>query len=109
MTDSTGTVVWSADYKPSGEATSTVSTITNNLRFLGQYFDAETGLPYNYRRDYNSALGRYIERDPIGLRGEINLTRYAERIGKGQLTRSEMNLYSYTGSNPVKYIDISIG
>jgi hypothetical protein len=29
MTDSSGTVVWSADYKPFGEATITVSTITN--------------------------------------------------------------------------------
>ena len=35
MTDASGTVVWSADYKPFGEATITVSTITNNLRGLG--------------------------------------------------------------------------
>jgi uncharacterized protein RhaS with RHS repeats len=33
MTDSTGAVIWSADYKPFGKATITVSTITNNLRF----------------------------------------------------------------------------
>ena len=51
MTASSGTVVWAADYKPFGEATVTVSTITNNLRFPGQYFDAETGLHYNYMRD----------------------------------------------------------
>jgi uncharacterized protein RhaS with RHS repeats len=48
MTDSSGTVVWAADYKPFGEVTITVSTITNNLRFPGQYYDAETGLNYNY-------------------------------------------------------------
>jgi uncharacterized protein RhaS with RHS repeats len=53
MTDSSGAVVWAADYKPFGEATVTVSTITNNLRGIGQYFDAETGLNYNYFRDYN--------------------------------------------------------
>jgi hypothetical protein len=41
LTDSNGTVVWAADYKPFGEA-----TITNNLRFPGQYYDAETGLNY---------------------------------------------------------------
>jgi RHS repeat-associated protein len=73
MTDSAGQVVWAADYKPFGEATITVSTITNNLRFPGQYYDAETGLHYNYRRDYNPGLDRYIEADPIGLKGGLNL------------------------------------
>jgi RHS repeat-associated protein len=78
MTDGSGTVVWSADYKPFGEVTVTVSTITNNLRFPGQYYDAETGLNYNYYRDYNPAIGRYIESDPIGLSGGMNLYVYAE-------------------------------
>ncbi len=76
MTDSTGTVVWAADYKPFGEATVTVSAITNNLRFPGQYYDTETGNHYNYRRDYNITLGRYTEADPIGLRGGISLYVY---------------------------------
>ncbi len=74
-TDSSGVVVWSADYKPFGEATVTVSTITNNLRFPGQYYDPETGLNYNLNRDYNPVLGRYIEKDPIGFRGGINYMR----------------------------------
>ena len=77
MTDASGTVVWAADYKPFGEATITVSTITNNLRFPGQYFDVETGLHYNYYRDYNPVIGRYIESDPIGLLGGINPFLYA--------------------------------
>ena len=76
MTNSSGVVVWSADYKPFGEATVTVSTITNNLRFPGQYFDQETNLHYNYFRDYNPVIGRYIEKDRIGLRGGINLYAY---------------------------------
>jgi RHS repeat-associated protein len=78
MTDASGTVVWAADYKPFGEATITVSTITNNLRFPGQYFDAETSLDYNYYRDYNPVIGRYIEADPIGLDGGINLFAYVQ-------------------------------
>jgi RHS repeat-associated protein len=77
LTDSTGTVVWSADYKRFGEATVTVSTITNNLHFPGQYFDAETGLHYNYFRDYNPVIGRYVQADPIGLAGgDVNVYRY---------------------------------
>jgi RHS repeat-associated protein len=79
MTDSTGAVVWSADYKPFGEATITTSTITNNLRFTGQSYDAETGLHYNYIRVYNPALGRYDEADPIGiLRGKNHLYVYVD-------------------------------
>ena len=87
MTDSTGTVVWSAYYKPFGAATVTVSTITNNLRFPGQYYDVETGLNYNYFRDYNPVIGRYIQTDPIGQKGGLNP-------------------FEYVFSNPLNYIDI---
>ena len=43
-----------------------------NLRYPGQYFDTETGLSYNYSRDYDPQTGRYIESDPIGLSGGID-------------------------------------
>ena len=78
MTDSTGAVVWSADYKPFGETNPITGAITNNLRFPGQYYDAETGLNYNYLRDYNPVIGRYVEADPIGLKGGLNLFVYAK-------------------------------
>ncbi len=45
------------------------------LRFPGQYFDRETNLAYNYFRDYDPAIGRYIESDPLGL--PVGLTTYA--------------------------------
>jgi len=37
------------------------------LRFPGQYFDRETALFYNYRRDLDPNLGTYLEADPLGL------------------------------------------
>ena len=47
------------------------------LRLPGQRYDAETGLHYNYYRDYDSGLGRYIQSDPIGLIGGLNPFTYA--------------------------------
>ena len=52
-------------------------TFVYNLRYPGQYYQAETGLYYNYFRDYDPQTGRYLESDPIGLRGGINTYPYA--------------------------------
>ncbi|MFD8811807.1 RHS repeat-associated core domain-containing protein, partial [Streptomyces sp. NPDC059627] len=37
------------------------------LRFPGQYFDAESGLHYNYFRYYDPRSARYLSPDPLGL------------------------------------------
>ncbi|MBF0523956.1 MAG: RHS repeat-associated core domain-containing protein [Deltaproteobacteria bacterium] len=73
--DSTGATVWKWDRDPFGNGAPT-GTLTYNLRFPGQYFDSETGLYYNMARDYNPGLGRYVQSDPIGLRGGINTYTY---------------------------------
>ncbi|HRH82386.1 MAG TPA: RHS repeat-associated core domain-containing protein [Thiobacillaceae bacterium] len=86
MTDAAGQVVWQADYEPFGKAVVKVNSVQNNLRLPGQYFDAESGLHYNFFRDYDPGLGRYIQADPIGLAGGLNL-------------------YAYVGGNPVSKID----
>ena len=78
ITVETQTVVWKPDYEPFGKTTIPTELITNNLRFPGQYFDQETNLHYNIMRDYDPLTGRYIESDPIGLKGGMNTISYVE-------------------------------
>jgi RHS repeat-associated protein len=70
------------DENPSGIA----GTFKYNLRFPGQYFDQETGTYYNYFRDYDPSVGRYVQSDPIGLAGGINT-------------------YGYVNANPLSLFD----
>jgi RHS repeat-associated protein len=49
-----------------------------NLRFPGQYDDAETGTFYNYQRQYLASQGRYTQGDPIGLEGGLNRFGYVD-------------------------------
>jgi RHS repeat-associated protein len=71
-------VVWAATYSSFGNATVEIEAIENNLRFAGQYEDAETGLHYNWHRYYDPSTGRYLTPDPIGLMGGINLFAYVQ-------------------------------
>jgi RHS repeat-associated protein len=63
-----------------------LSAFTYNPRFPGQVFDKETNNHYNYFRDYDPQTGRYVESDPIGLRGGTNT-------------------YAYAGGNPITQFD----
>ena len=72
-----GAVVWAGQYRAFGEVTETTTVWANPLRFPGQYYDPETGQHYNFFRDYDPTIGRYTQRDPIGLMLDINVYSYA--------------------------------
>ena len=88
----TGTLTWRWDSDPFGTAAPNqnpagLGTFAYNLRFPGQYYDAETGLLQNWNRDYDPIVARYVESDPIGLNGGINT-------------------YSYVSGNPLLFTDM---
>jgi RHS repeat-associated protein len=90
MTNISGAIIWSATYDAFGRAAvDAASTITNNLRFPGQYFDQETGFHYNWNRYYDPNTGRYITEDPVGFEGH------------------DVNFYVYVGNNPTDITDPS--
>ena len=82
-----GATVWAYQGNPFGEQqpTSTAGYVLN-LRYPGQYYDAETGTVYNGFRNYEPGIGRYLQSDPIGLNGGIST-------------------YAYVGNNPLDFID----
>jgi RHS repeat-associated protein len=72
LTNQFGQVVADIEATPFGETYIDYAEVTHNRRFPGQYKDEETGLHYNYFRDYDPSLGRYIQSDPIGLIGDFS-------------------------------------
>jgi len=77
-------IVWRWDSDPFGTIAASedpdadTKAFVYNFRFAGQYYDSESGLHYNYYRDYDPITGRYIESDPLGLLGGLNSYLYAE-------------------------------
>jgi RHS repeat-associated protein len=74
-TNDLGVKVWEASYLPFGVVH--VATGGIDLRFPGQWFQAESGLHQNWMRDYDPTTGRYIQADPLGLVDGASVYGYA--------------------------------
>ncbi len=69
----------------------------NEIIFCGYRFDPEAQLYYVRNRTYNPALGRWIQRDPIGYDGGINLYGYVESSPVGNVDASGFWIITPTG------------
>jgi RHS repeat-associated protein len=79
MLNSTGKLVWRASHTAWGQMEPTHQVEPEYdcpIRFLGQWFDEESGLHYNRFRFYDPAFGRFVSPDPIGVAGGENLYQY---------------------------------
>lgn len=72
MLDSGSGALNKAGYVPYGGSASTAGT----FRYTGQRIDGETGLYYYRARMYSPKLGRFVQVDPIGQDGGVNLYAY---------------------------------
>ena len=72
------------------------------IKFQGQSLDVETGLHYNRFRYYDSDVGMFISRDPIGLLGGSNVFQYAPNpvrwIDPWGLAKLHKNNKNYEGN-----------
>jgi RHS repeat-associated protein len=77
--DDAAKTVWRARIDPYGTAHVDIGADFHQpLRWPGHYLDAETGLHDNRFRTYSPELGRYLQCDPSGTEGGINLYAYTD-------------------------------
>lgn len=86
LTDSTGTVAKAYAYDAHGNIVDQPGIIESSYSYTGREFDSESGLYYYRERHYDPASGRFLQQDPVGLAGGLNL-------------------YSYVEGNPSNFID----
>ncbi|MBP9091257.1 hypothetical protein KBI23_09520 [bacterium] len=82
-TNSAGAVVDRYKYGPFGESAALTGTTHG---YTGQRYDAETGLYYYKMRYYSPSVGRFLQPDPIGMAGGINLYAY---VGNSPLVSAD--------------------
>jgi RHS repeat-associated protein len=83
-----GAVVGSFDYTPYGQIASSSGTAVPDYLYAGLRFDPLQALYYSKTRAYDPASGHWLNRDPIGEQGGLNL-------------------YGYVLGNPLSYADAS--
>jgi len=77
MFDAKGQKVWSMNLSIYGEVRKLDGwREACPFRYPGQYEDVETGLYYNRFRYYDPGAGVYLKKDPIGLKGGMELYSY---------------------------------
>jgi RHS repeat-associated protein len=73
LSNSAGALAQSYTYDSFGKQTASSGSLTNPFQHTARELDAETGLYYYRARYYDPNTGRFLNEDPTGFRGGINL------------------------------------
>ena len=84
LVSAAGTQTKTYDYDAFGNEKDRVGSDPNPFRYCSEYFDVESGCYYLRARYYDPSVGRFTQEDPA---------------------KDGLNWYSYTGGNPVLFID----
>ena len=80
MTEIHGNLLWFGNYTGWDRLkveTKVTDAAYQPFRIQNQYADRETGLHYNFFRDYEIEAGRFVHQDPIGLMGGTNFYQFS--------------------------------
>jgi RHS repeat-associated protein len=109
-TNAAGQIVESLDYYPFGSVRldEKTSSYEDNHKYTSKELDEETNLYYYGARYYNGKIGRFVSEDPAYLAVGDNKRLEEEtglRLDKYLQNSQNLNSYSYTINNPLKYVD----
>jgi RHS repeat-associated protein len=90
LTDGSGRVVSSYVYEPFGRIANQTGTVPNSFTYVGELgvMDEGSNLYFMMHRYYDAETERFIQKDPVGIAGGVNL-------------------YAYVVNNPVDRVDPS--
>jgi RHS repeat-associated protein len=81
-----GAIATQYTYDPYGNQTTVSGTVHSDIGYAGYFAHAASGLDFALNRAFNPVYGRWLNRDPIGEGGGVNL-------------------YAYVRGNPTTFID----
>ncbi len=110
VTNSSGTVEELVDYYPYGDIRldEKAGTFSEQRKFTGHEYDADTGLSYMNARYYNGKIGRFVSQDPayLAVGDNAKLKALTKLEVERYLADPQLaNSYSYVANNPLKYTD----
>ena len=96
-TNSSGAMIQLLDYQPYGALRIDwkSGTYDEQRKFSNHEFDRDTTLTYGNARYYNQGIGRWISQDMVASHQPEKVLQHPQQL----------NTYSYTSNNPLKYID----
>jgi RHS repeat-associated protein len=100
LVDASGTVRGHYEYAPFGGITAKTGDLaaSNPFRFSTKRQDEATGLPYYGYRDLYTVWGRWLNRDPIGEEGGMNLYPFLRNAAPNAIDPLGLHVYAVDGT-----------